>query len=118
MICIKILGHYEDVIKSTTLSLLSPGGRQRPSSEGNPAIPITVGAYQMDAEDEERMRIQIVVNEIRKVRGLVDRYASKYCYNTDGGMKESGDGIYGALEVFLRSKLTNTLQDLLRRLEC
>jgi hypothetical protein len=67
----------------------------------------------MDAEDEERMRVQIVVNELRKVRALVDKYAKKYC-----GPDANGDGIYSALEVFLRSKLTSTLHDLVTKLEC
>lgn len=69
----------------------------------------------MDAEDEERMRVQIVVNELRKVRALVDKYAKKYCNDSK---KNDSDGIYSALEVFLRGKLTATLHDLVRRLEC
>ena len=114
LICNKILGMYEAVIKTSGLTSESPTTRMlRPSNSG-PSIPITVGAYQMDAEDEERIRIQIVVNELRKVKGLVDRYASKYC-NSVGG---TGEGIYSALEGFLRSKLTTTLQELLTRLEC
>jgi hypothetical protein len=109
--CIKILGTYEDIIKATPASAISPiSGRRR---SGSP-IQISVGAYKMDAEDEERMRIQIVVNEIRKVRGLVDKYAKKYCSDAK---REGGDGIYSALEVFLRSKLTSTLHDLVTRLE-
>lgn len=69
----------------------------------------------MDAEDEERMRVQIVVNELRKVKCLVDKYAKKYCKK--GGNGEAGDGIYSALEAFLRSRLTTTLQELLNKLE-
>jgi hypothetical protein len=110
--CIKILGTYEDIIKAVPASAISPiSGRRR---SGSP-IQISVGAYKMDAEDEERMRIQIVVNELRKVRTLVDKYAKKYC---TAGPDSNGDGIYSALEVFLRSKLKNTLHDLVTKLEC
>lgn len=92
------------------MSAISPVTGRRCS--GGP-IQISVGAYKMDAEDEERMRIQIVVNELRKVRTLVDKYAKKYCTVPEA----SSDGIYSALEVFLRSKLTGTLHDLRTRLE-
>lgn len=112
LICNKILRMYEDVIKAA--ACISPAsGTQR---SGSSPIGITVGAYKMDAEDEERMRIQIVVNELRKVKGLVDKYASKYCKKGANG--DAGDGIYSALEAFLRSRLTTTLQDLLNKLEC
>lgn len=96
---------YEAVIKPSP----SPSDA---SSSG--CIGITVGAYKMDAEDEERMRLQIVVNELRKVKGLVDKYASKYC--TEDGLME-GHEIYSALVSFLRTKFATTLQDLLTRLE-
>lgn len=105
LLCNKILAMYEAVIKPSPPSSDS-------SSSG--CIGITVGAYKMDAEDEERMRIQIVVNELRKVKGLVDKYASKYC-TVDESMGD--DGIYSALVQFLRSKFATTLQDLLTRLE-
>ena len=107
LICNKIMAMYEAIIKPPP-----------PSTDSLPSgcIGITVGAYKMDAEDEERMRIQIVVNELRKVKGLVDKYASKYC-RPDGSIGVGNDDIYSALVQFLRSKFTTTLQDLLRRLE-
>jgi hypothetical protein len=117
MICIKILTKYEEIIKATPMSALSPNSGSRRGSDDAP-ISITVGAYKMDAEDEERMRIQIVVNELRKVKGLVDHYAKKYCTKTDGTKTDTGEGIYSALEIFLRSKLTRTLSDLYSKLEC
>lgn len=112
LICNKILGMYEDVIKAATTACISPASGRRRSG---PGVGITVGAYKMDAEDEERMRIQIVVNELRKVKGLVDKYANRYCKK--GQTVEAGEGIYSALEAFLRSRLTTTLQELLGKLE-
>ena len=96
---------YEAVIK------VSP-----PSSSSSPSacVGITVGAYKMDAENEERMRLQIVVNELRKVKGLVDKYASKY---SPAEASLGDDGIYSALIQFLRAKFAPTLQDLMTRLE-
>lgn len=119
LICNKILGMYETVIKASPPSSKS-SSTGSPGSDTNSIapIPITVGAYKMDAEDEERMRIQIVVNELRKVKGLVDKYASKYVTGGAEVKGDAGEGIYSALEMFLRSKLATTLQDLLTRLEC
>jgi hypothetical protein len=55
----------------------------------------------MDTDDEERMRIQIVVNELRKVKGLIDEYASKYCKSGEGEGdkedKEKGEKRVGGL---------------------
>ncbi|KAJ5040326.1 uncharacterized protein L3040_005982 [Drepanopeziza brunnea f. sp. 'multigermtubi'] len=66
----------------------------------------------------EKTRIQIVVNELRKVKGLVDRYANKYCCHHPGRKGDGHDGgIYGALEVFLRSELAMAMQDLLMRVQ-
>ena len=116
MMCIKILAMYEEVTKATPICE-SPSGSRRSSSEDRTStrqIPITAGAYTMDAEDEERIRVQIVVNELRKVKGLVDTYAGKY-YQAPKG--DTTEGIYPALEMFLRSKLTSTLQDPSARLE-
>lgn len=115
LICTKILTSYEDIIKATNspTSAISPTSGRRRSGSGFEGLAITVGAYKMDKEDEERMRIQIVVNELRKVNRLVDEYKKKYCSVVKGG-----EGIYSALEVFMRGKLTSTLDDLVRRLEC
>jgi hypothetical protein len=107
LVCNKILAMYEAVIKPSPPSSDS-------SSSG--CIGITVGAYKMDAEDEERMRIQIVVNELRKVKGLVDKYANKYGM-VDGAVGDGEGAVYSALVSFLRSKFATTLQDLLTRLE-
>ncbi|KAI9050351.1 hypothetical protein LZ554_005517 [Drepanopeziza brunnea f. sp. 'monogermtubi'] len=68
----------------------------------------------------EKTRIQVVVNELRRVKGLVDRYASKYCCHHPGRKGDGhghDDGIYGALEVFLRSELAIAMQRLLTRVQ-
>ena len=63
-------------------------------------IPITMGAYQIDAEDEHHLKLQIVLSELRKVSKLIDAFAGRYYRGNNGG-----DGIYSALERFLRAEL-------------
>ncbi|KAL2062961.1 hypothetical protein VTL71DRAFT_6033 [Oculimacula yallundae] len=118
LVCMMVLRHYEDVIGATSLSPMTPISASQRSSSEEPRIAITMGAYKIDVEDEERMRVQIVINELRKMQRLVDKYATKYCLNAEGGKRDGSDAIYGALEVFLRSTLTATLQNLLNKLEC
>lgn len=112
LICNKILGLYEEVSKAAATGRNPPTPGTRNSGSG---VGITVDSYNTDADDDERMWMQIVVNELRKVKGLVDRYANKYCKKGKG--LEVGGGIYSALEAFLRSRLTTTLWELLGRLE-
>ncbi|KAF2686594.1 hypothetical protein K458DRAFT_402193 [Lentithecium fluviatile CBS 122367] len=70
-------------------------------------IPISMGAYQIDAEDEMHLKLQLVINELRKVSKLVDSFQGRYCRNLP-----CGDGIYGALEKFLRAELKNASKEL------
>lgn len=62
--------------------------------------PISMGAYQIDVEDEIHLKLQLVTNELRKLSKLIDSFQGRYCRNLP-----SGDGIYGALERFLRTEL-------------
>lgn len=70
-------------------------------------IPISMGAYQIDAEDEMHLKLQLVINELRKVSKLIDSFQGRYCRNLP-----SGDGIYGALEKFLRAELKTASKEL------
>lgn len=70
-------------------------------------IPISMGQYQIDAEDEMHLKLQLVINELRKVSKLIDAFAGRYCRGAPGG-----DGIYGALEKFLRAELKNASKEL------
>ena len=66
-----------------------------------------MGAYQIDAEDEQHLKLQLVISELRKVSKLIDAFAGRYCRGVPGG-----DGIYGALEKFLRAELKTASKEL------
>ena len=114
LMCHKILVRYEATVKTPTASI--PEDPQPPRPDSFSATPITVGAYQMDAEDERRLKIQLVVNELRKMKRVIERYEEKYCAGIDGG-KVQRDSIYFALENFLRSDLKEKLKNMVNALQ-
>lgn len=107
-----ILVCYEAVIRATTNIRAEPGNRIWP--ENLRATPITVGAYKIDAEDDQRMRIQLVVNELRKVRALVEKYAERYFVRKEDEAPNAS--IYSALDIFLQTKLKQAVSDMVSTL--
>lgn len=115
LMCHKILVRYEAIIKIPPATSI-PEDPHPPRPENFSATPITVGAYQMDAEDERRLKIQLVVNELRKMKKVVERYEEKYCAGLDGE-KGQRNSIYAALENFLRSDLKEKLKNMVNALQ-
>ena len=70
----------------------------------------------MDAEDERRLKTQLVVNELRKMKGVIERYEENYCAPIDGDM-DRRNSIYSALESFLRSELKEKLKSMVNALQ-
>ncbi|OBT64812.1 hypothetical protein VE03_06555 [Pseudogymnoascus sp. 23342-1-I1] len=103
-----ILVCYEAIIQATSNVRAEPGSAIWPDNLR--ATPITVGAYKIDAEDDQRMRIQLVVNELRKVRAIVEKYAEKYCVSIEDEGRNAG--IYSALDIFLQTKLKQAVSDM------
>lgn len=107
-----ILVCYEAIIRATTS--VRPESGNMLWSDNLRATPITVGAYKIDAEDDQRMRIQLVVNELRKVRALVEKYGERYCSSKEEEALNSG--IYSALNIFLQTKLKQAVSDMISTL--
>lgn len=117
LMCHKILVRYEAIIKTPpTTTSIPEDAHPPPRPENFSATPITVGAYQMDAEDERRLKIQLVVNELRKMKRVIERYEEKYCAGMDGE-KGPRNSIYSALENFLRSDLKDKLKKMVNALQ-
>lgn len=68
-------------------------------------MPLTLGAYTLDGEYEARMKVQLVLGELRKVEVSVGKFGERFCKGVE-------DGVYAALETFLRSRLRETVQEL------
>ena len=101
--------------------------------------PITVGMYKIDAEDEHRVILLLLLSELRKVRQLVEAFARRYCpssasngnrsrevmaedgrgFTNQSQMNDGGGGegsIYTALEHFMWSKISMVRTELSRDL--
>lgn len=115
LMCHKILVRYEAIIRTPDTTNI-PEDPRPPRTENFSATPITVGAYRMDAEDERRLKIQLVVNELRKMKRVIERYEEKYCAAIDGD-KDQRNFIYSALESFLRSDLKEKLKNMVNALQ-
>ena len=104
----KVLALYQNITQQ--LSTSSDASAERFVSE----TPITIGAYKLDAKDEQRMRIQFVSNELRKAATLVERYADRYC---DLSCQEREDkGIYTALTARLRRRMKEAVGEIVSAL--
>ncbi|KAK2629705.1 hypothetical protein QTJ16_000525 [Diplocarpon rosae] len=109
--CINILRQYEGAVKA------APGLQAHRASDGSTASFLsTTDSYHIDAE-EERIRIQTVAREVPKVQGLVDRYAEKYCFGSDGRRRKDVEVLYSTLEVFLRGRVMSTMRECINRLQ-
>ncbi|KAF2706515.1 hypothetical protein K504DRAFT_458920 [Pleomassaria siparia CBS 279.74] len=114
LIVLKVLSCYSAIGRSSSARTGTTGSSSS-TTPGTPwedremvlDIPISMGQYQIDAEDEMHLKLQLVINELRKVSKLIDAFAGRYCRGAPGG-----DGIYGALEKFLRAELKNASKEL------
>ena len=98
--------------------------------------PITFGDYKIDAEDEQRFILQLILTELRKVTRLIDAFAARYCSASGEDVRfpaptptlashhrswNRGDEyVHNALEQFLRTKVKVTRKEvslMLRKLD-
>ena len=116
LICHKILIRYETITRATSPPQPHPLSSDFSFVENPLLIPSTADWYIMDMESESRKRVQLVMKELRNMKGLVDQFSQRYCAGADGA-KDRDEGIYLALTVFLRSKVKGRLQDMITTLQ-
>ena len=88
------------------------------SAVGSPAMaplptPITLGAYRLDSAEEEQIKMQVVLNELRKVDGLLGKFQERF----GAGPPKHEARIYNELATFLRRKLRDIVEGLQRDLQ-
>lgn len=76
------------------------------------AAPITLGAYRLDDADEKCVKIQVALNELRKIDALVVRM-SQSSYSSHAQQEAR---VYADLTTLLRRKLREIVEDLQRDL--
>jgi hypothetical protein len=106
----KVLAWYQAIACANTSAFLVSGSIFAGREMAMP-IPIPLGAYKLNGEYEEKMRIQLVLNELRKVEVLVDKYKQRFCNGGERAYNED-TGVYSALETFLRKRLKETVEEL------
>ncbi|MCJ1244519.1 hypothetical protein MMC30_001717 [Trapelia coarctata] len=105
----KVLAWYQAVARASTTTPTTPSSRFA-NTETAVHMPLTLGAYKLDGEYEEKMKVQLVLGELRKVEVLVGKFGERFCSGVEG----DHNGVYSALETFLRSRLRETLEELRR----
>lgn len=108
----KILSRYQSI-----------GGPSSQSSDTNPTpdtftiapsrTPITLGAYKLDGAEEEQVKLQVIISELRKVDGLMARFQDRFCI---GPVKHEAR-VYNEIVMFLRRRLRDVGEGLQRDLQ-
>ena len=93
-ICAKVFAWYQAIARvnsvnsgsSTTVAVTAI------SSYAETVIhtPVTLGAYQLDGADEERMRTQLMLSEVQKAERLVDKFAERFGWDAEAGPDQAG----------------------------
>lgn len=100
----KIISIYQLPSNPSTASGTTLGRDSTPTTAR-----LTLGAYNLDQEDEERFKMEIVRVELKKVELLVSRLKEKFCQ----AHPEYEMRAYEALVVFLSGKLRSALEMLM-----
>ncbi|OCK75069.1 hypothetical protein K432DRAFT_446932 [Lepidopterella palustris CBS 459.81] len=70
-------------------------------------MPITIGAFSLDEDDQEALRRQLLLNELRKAGQLIDAIASWQSEDC-----EDVDDVYRAMGAWLKSELFKTIREI------
>ena len=132
---------FSHPLSTVRTSQTSRSSEMGDSSTTNPQkltldTPITFGDYKIDAEDEQRFILQLILTELRKVTRLIDSFTARYCSASGEDVRfpaptptlashhrswNRGDEyVHNALEQFLRNKVKVTRKEvslMLRKLD-
>ncbi|MCJ1223725.1 hypothetical protein MMC12_000368 [Toensbergia leucococca] len=92
----------------------SKHGFESSMGPGVPTIPIKIGAFSPDNEDQEALRWQLLLRALRKVGLLIDTLATSHIESRND-MGESEGGLYGILGAWLKSELLRTIREMSER---
>lgn len=74
-------------------------------------MPITIGVFRLEGEDQGKMIAQLVLTELAKVGWLVDKFTQRYCQGGIGA-EEKGE-LCRSLDSFLRARLKATIRTIM-----
>ena len=73
-------------------------------------MPITVGDFELDADDRKALSKFLLLSELRKAGLLIDHMANKFGRSGDN-MSERSGSIYVMLGAWLKAELARTIRD-------
>ena len=74
-------------------------------------VPLTLGTYEPDPEYVMQARLQLVQQDLRKVKPLIVQFENRFCSKGPGDISQD-IGVYSALLSFLKSRLKETEEEL------
>ncbi|KAF2182193.1 Zn-II 2Cys6 regulatory protein [Zopfia rhizophila CBS 207.26] len=104
---IKILSWYQAVAGMNHIPTESPINTQ---IEAFTHAPISLGDFRLEGENEETIRTQLVLSELRKVEKLIDKFSERYCKSANPAENGIDGGVYTALESMLRTRVRDTFK--------
>ncbi|KAF1944574.1 hypothetical protein EJ02DRAFT_340666 [Clathrospora elynae] len=116
--------HFSTTIAFTIVKILSwyqaiAGGNSEDSQieaqrEAFTHTHISLGAFTLEAEEEETLRTNLVLSELRKVEKLIDKFSERYCKSANPSSLGIDGGVYVALEALLRTRVRDTFKITMR----
>ena len=84
--------------------------KQEQQQDAFVAVPLRLGAYDVDGELEGMMKAQLVLHELMKFECVVKLFSEKYCLGGRGGDEKSSEEktIYAALGQFIKQRYART----------
>lgn len=108
----KIMSRYQSVGNSCLKSAMATDDADSPPIAPL-ATPITLGAYKLDSAEEDQIKKQVILSELRKVDGLMAKFQERFC----AGSAKHETRIYSELATFLRRRLRDIVEGLQRDLQ-
>ena len=104
----KILAWYQAV--NLAVSPLSTDHVSDQSLQVVNHTPFMLGTYQLESEDEEHLKTQLVLQKLKRVNRLVEGFAQRFCETRNGSQgEENPESICSALGIFLRYRYAETV---------
>ena len=104
----KILAWYQAIARNGSSPSPSSNAPSPRFPETVMPMPITIGVFRLDGEDQSKMIAQLVLTELTKVGWLVDKFTKRYCQG-GVGTEEKGE-LCLSLDSFLRARLKATIR--------
>lgn len=106
----KILSRYQSIGRPSLQSATTDANTTDVFVAAPLSTPITLGAYKLEGAEEEQIKLQVILSELRKVDGLIGRFQVRFC----AGPVKHEARVYGELVTFLRRRLRDIVESLQR----